>query len=154
MSCWSRGLAELGAIHGDSRVVVDGRYVTAAGVSAGIDMALALAAQLARAKIAKAFQLSVSTTLSRRSKPGAHATPCPVTGGVDSAEYWAGLSPLCLCSPVLERFPAPARLSLSLTTFMLSTPQVLPYRSFWLSLEHTFEEGDGLRDHDIGLGDG
>ena len=50
-------LAELGAVPADERVVVDGKYVTAAGVSAGIDMALTLAARIAGDQTAKALQL-------------------------------------------------------------------------------------------------
>jgi len=41
----------------DERVVRDGKYVTAAGVSAGIDMALTLAATIAGEQTAKAIQL-------------------------------------------------------------------------------------------------
>ena len=52
-------LADHGAVYEDSRVVTDGKYVTAAGVSAGIDMALVLAAQIAGDKAAQAIQLSV-----------------------------------------------------------------------------------------------
>ena len=43
----------------DRRVVVEGRIVTAAGVSSGIDMALWLAAQIAGDDIAKAIQLGI-----------------------------------------------------------------------------------------------
>jgi putative intracellular protease/amidase len=50
-------LAELGAVPADERVVRDGKYVTAAGVSAGIDMALTLAATIAGDQTAKAIQL-------------------------------------------------------------------------------------------------
>ena len=39
------------------RVVFDGKIVTAAGVSAGIDMALALAARIAGEEVAQAIQL-------------------------------------------------------------------------------------------------
>jgi transcriptional regulator GlxA family with amidase domain len=41
------------------RVVFDGKLVTAAGVSAGIDMALALAAQIAGNTVAQAIQLGI-----------------------------------------------------------------------------------------------
>ena len=41
------------------RVVFDGKIVTAAGVSAGIDMALALAAQIAGERVAQAIQLGI-----------------------------------------------------------------------------------------------
>jgi putative intracellular protease/amidase len=50
-------LAELGALPAGDPVVRDGKYVTAAGVSAGIDMALALAATIADDHTAKAIQL-------------------------------------------------------------------------------------------------
>ncbi len=52
-------LAGLGAVFEDRRIVFDGKYVTAAGVSAGIDMALALAARLSDERVAQAIQLSV-----------------------------------------------------------------------------------------------
>jgi transcriptional regulator GlxA family with amidase domain len=50
-------LAELGATPVEQRVVTDGKYVTAAGVSAGIDMALTLAAAIGGEETAKAIQL-------------------------------------------------------------------------------------------------
>jgi len=50
-------LAELGAVAVEERVVRDGKYVTAAGVSAGIDMGLTLAAEIAGDDTAKAIQL-------------------------------------------------------------------------------------------------
>jgi transcriptional regulator GlxA family with amidase domain len=52
-------LAGFGAVPSDERVVFDGKYVTAAGVSAGIDMALALAAEVAGEATAKAIQLGI-----------------------------------------------------------------------------------------------
>lgn len=52
-------LAELGAMPVRDRVVFDGKYVTAAGVSAGIDMALSLAAAIAGEATAQAIQLSI-----------------------------------------------------------------------------------------------
>jgi transcriptional regulator GlxA family with amidase domain len=52
-------LRRLGAEPVDERVVFDGKVVTAAGVSAGIDMALALAAQIAGDAVAQAIQLSI-----------------------------------------------------------------------------------------------
>ena len=52
-------LAELGAVPAGGRVVRDGKYVTAAGVSAGIDMGLTLAATIADDQIAKAIQLLI-----------------------------------------------------------------------------------------------
>jgi transcriptional regulator GlxA family with amidase domain len=41
------------------RVVFDGKYVTAAGVSSGIDMALALAGRIAGDEAAQAIQLGI-----------------------------------------------------------------------------------------------
>lgn len=52
-------LSQHGAVHEDARVVTDGKYMTAAGVSSGIDMALRLAACLADDRVAQAIQLSV-----------------------------------------------------------------------------------------------
>lgn len=52
-------LAELGAIPTDQRVVREGRIVTAAGVSAGIDMALTLAAEIDGEERARAIQLGI-----------------------------------------------------------------------------------------------
>jgi putative intracellular protease/amidase len=50
-------LADLGALPSAQRVVRDGKYVTAAGVSAGVDMALTLAADIAGDRNAQAIQL-------------------------------------------------------------------------------------------------
>jgi putative intracellular protease/amidase len=52
-------LGRLGARPVAERVVFDGRIVTAAGVSSGIDMALALAARVAGEEIAQAIQLGI-----------------------------------------------------------------------------------------------
>ncbi len=52
-------LAELDVVPVGERVVRDGKYVTAAGVSAGIDMGLTLAATIADEQAAKAIQLLV-----------------------------------------------------------------------------------------------
>jgi putative intracellular protease/amidase len=52
-------LASLGARPTQQRVVPQGKVVTAAGVSAGIDMALWLAAQIAGDEVAKAIQLGI-----------------------------------------------------------------------------------------------
>jgi transcriptional regulator GlxA family with amidase domain len=50
-------LARFGAVPVSERVVFDGKYVTAAGVSAGIDMGLTLAGRLAGDEVAQATQL-------------------------------------------------------------------------------------------------
>ncbi len=52
-------LQRLGAEPVQERVVFDGKLVTAAGVSAGIDMALALAARVAGPEVAQAIQLGI-----------------------------------------------------------------------------------------------
>jgi putative intracellular protease/amidase len=52
-------LAEYGAIPTGRRVVEQGKYVTAAGVSSGIDMALTLGARIAGDDFAQAVQLGI-----------------------------------------------------------------------------------------------
>jgi putative intracellular protease/amidase len=52
-------LRELGAEPTAERVVFEGKIVTAAGVSAGIDMALTLAARIGGDRVAQAIQLGV-----------------------------------------------------------------------------------------------
>jgi putative intracellular protease/amidase len=52
-------LAEHGAIPVSRRVVEQGKIITAAGVSAGIDMALTLAARIAGEQVAQAIQLGI-----------------------------------------------------------------------------------------------
>jgi transcriptional regulator GlxA family with amidase domain len=52
-------LAEYGAVPTAERVVFDGKYVTAAGVSAGIDLALTLVGEIAGPEVAMAVQLGI-----------------------------------------------------------------------------------------------
>jgi len=52
-------LARLGAKPQDARYVFDGKYVTSAGVSVGIDMSLALAAKIATPEVAQRIQLGI-----------------------------------------------------------------------------------------------
>jgi putative intracellular protease/amidase len=52
-------LKKYGAIPTEERVVTDGKYVTAAGVSAGIDMALTLTAKVAGDDYAQRLQLAI-----------------------------------------------------------------------------------------------
>ena len=52
-------LADYGAIPTRERVVIDGKVITGAGVSAGIDMALQLASMIAGADLAQAIQLQI-----------------------------------------------------------------------------------------------
>lgn len=57
-----QALEQLGALGVEvvqERVVFDGKYATAAGVTAGIDMALALAAKIAGKQVAQAIQLGI-----------------------------------------------------------------------------------------------
>lgn len=51
-------LAPLGAVPTTERVVFDGKYVTAAGVSAGLDLAFSLAGRIAGDVIAQSIQLA------------------------------------------------------------------------------------------------
>lgn len=52
-------LARLGAKPQQQRYVFDGKYATSAGVSAGIDMALALSAKIAGDEVAQRIQLGI-----------------------------------------------------------------------------------------------
>ena len=52
-------LAKFGATPVAERVVVDGKVITGAGVSAGIDMALRLAALVAGDRVAQSIQLGI-----------------------------------------------------------------------------------------------
>ncbi|HYM32917.1 MAG TPA: DJ-1/PfpI family protein [Candidatus Cybelea sp.] len=58
---WSASddLAEFGATYVEKRVVIQGKIITAAGVSSGIDMALTLAAKVAGEDMAKRIQLMI-----------------------------------------------------------------------------------------------
>jgi transcriptional regulator GlxA family with amidase domain len=90
-------LEELGATYARKRWVEDGKFVSSAGVSAGIDMALALAARLTDEGIARRVQRSVGYD------------PHPPFGGIDydhldavSAAARAGLS---LVAPLIAAGP-------------------------------------------------
>jgi putative intracellular protease/amidase len=56
---WLQYLKGLGAVPVAERVVIDGRLMTAAGVSAGIDMGLTLLATLTSAETAQTVQLAI-----------------------------------------------------------------------------------------------
>ena len=78
---WSAmdALGALGAVPVARRVVVQGKIVTAAGVSAGIDMALQLAALEAGDAVAQAIQLSIEYSPEPPFDAGSPATaPRPV----------------------------------------------------------------------------
>jgi len=54
-----RHLESFGATYSTDRVVIDGKVITGAGVSAGIDMALTLVGHLQGETVAKAIQLGI-----------------------------------------------------------------------------------------------
>ncbi len=56
---WREQLALFGAIPDPARVARDGRYFTGGGVTAGIDFALVIAAELAGDSVAQSIQLAV-----------------------------------------------------------------------------------------------
>jgi transcriptional regulator GlxA family with amidase domain len=68
---YHRFLNRLGATYVPERVVEDGRYLTGAGVSAGIDAALRLAARLTNDDLARMVQLAIEYD------------PHPPHGGID-----------------------------------------------------------------------
>jgi putative intracellular protease/amidase len=70
-------LRGLGAEAVSERVVFDGKIVTAAGVSAGIDMALALAARVAGEQVAQAIQLGMEYDPQPPFRAGSPATAPP-----------------------------------------------------------------------------
>jgi len=73
-------LADRGAEPVAERVVTDGKYVTAAGVSAGIDMALTVAAAVAGDDVAQAIQLGIEYDPQPPFRAGSPATaPAPIT---------------------------------------------------------------------------
>ena len=56
---WAERLNELGARYVERRVVENGKVITAAGVSSGIDMALTLLDRMYGAEVAQAVQLAI-----------------------------------------------------------------------------------------------
>jgi transcriptional regulator GlxA family with amidase domain len=62
---------------GDERIVVDGKYATAAGVSAGIDLALHLAGRAAGDRVAEAIQLVTEYAPEPPYRTGSTATAPP-----------------------------------------------------------------------------
>lgn len=70
-------LASLGAKPVQDRYVFDGKYATSAGVSAGIDMALALAARLTDDQTAQAIQLGIEYAPNPPFTAGSPATAPP-----------------------------------------------------------------------------
>ena len=84
----------------DQRVVQDGKFITAAGVSAGIDMALTLAGEIAGAEWAKVIQLLIEYDPQPPYDSGSviKATPAIRTLATNElkkrAQTWAQLTPL------------------------------------------------------------
>jgi cyclohexyl-isocyanide hydratase len=56
---WRDLLSAFGAVPDEARVVRDGNVITGGGVTAGIDMALAVTAEIAGETYAKAVQLAI-----------------------------------------------------------------------------------------------
>jgi putative intracellular protease/amidase len=76
-------LAGLGATPTSERVVVDGKYVTAAGVSSGIDMALTLAGVIAGDTVAQSIQLGIEYDPQPPYQAGApHKAPASVVSAL------------------------------------------------------------------------
>jgi transcriptional regulator GlxA family with amidase domain len=76
-------LGRLGAEATSERVVFDGKIVTAAGVSAGIDMALALAGEIAGPEMAQAIQLGIEYDPQPPFDAGSHTkAPAAIVEGV------------------------------------------------------------------------
>ncbi|HKU42811.1 MAG TPA: DJ-1/PfpI family protein [Polyangiales bacterium] len=76
------GLREFGAEPAEERVVVDGSLITAAGVSAGIDMALALVGRVWGRELAETIQLGIEYD---PAPPFASGSPRTAAAGIVSA---------------------------------------------------------------------
>lgn len=85
-------LAGFGAEPTEERVVVDGKVVTAAGVSSGIDMALWLAAELADERTARSIQLAIEYDPQPPFSSGSTASASPdlVADLRRSSRFWRG----------------------------------------------------------------
>lgn len=72
------GLARYGAVYSPARITRDGKYVTSAGVSAGIDLGLTLCGELLGTEMAEAIELSMQYDPKPpygTGDPELHATP-------------------------------------------------------------------------------
>lgn len=87
-------LADFGAIPVDARVVTDGNVTTAAGVSAGLDLGIALVAALRSKVYAQALMLEAEYRPEPPFPGGTPATAEPAVGGMMAARY----------APVAARF--------------------------------------------------
>jgi transcriptional regulator GlxA family with amidase domain len=82
-------LARFGAVPVSERVVFDRKYVTAAGVSAGIDMGLTLAGRLAGDEVAQATQLMLEYDPQPPYTAGSPATaPAGITARMRAASRY------------------------------------------------------------------
>ena len=83
-------LGRLGATPTRRRVVFDGQYVTAAGVSAGIDMALTLVERIAGAELAQAIQLGIEYDPQPPFDAGSPAkAPAPIVALLEGSSRFA-----------------------------------------------------------------
>ena len=82
-------LARLGAKPVCERYVFDGKYVTAAGVSAGIDMALALVARIAGDDAARRYQLAIEYNPRPPFDGDPYTAPPELTGALRAASRFA-----------------------------------------------------------------
>ncbi len=99
-------LARLGARPRQERYVFDGKYVTAAGVSAGIDMALALAAKIAGDEVAQRIQLGIEYDPRPPFSAGAEATAPPeVVAAFRARNRFAAPGQARTCRPRQVRTP-------------------------------------------------
>jgi transcriptional regulator GlxA family with amidase domain len=86
-------LARLGAKPRQERYVFDGKYATAAGVSAGIDMALALADRIGGADMAQRFQLAIEYDPQPPYNAGSPATaPAEIVAALRATSRFASLN--------------------------------------------------------------
>lgn len=74
---WRYLLPLFGAIADDGRVVRDGNVITGGGVTAGIDFALAVLAEIGGAELAQTIQLGLDTRQCRRLMQGLRKSPWP-----------------------------------------------------------------------------
>lgn len=80
---WRDALVEFGATPDPARVVRDGHVITGGGVTAGIDFALTIAAELAGPQVAQAIQLALEYAPAPPFDAGRPETaPAPVLGAV------------------------------------------------------------------------
>ena len=83
-------LARLGAEPRRERYVFDGKYATAAGVSAGIDMALALAGRIGGDEMAQRFQLAIEYDPQPPHNAGSPATaPAEIVAALRASSRFA-----------------------------------------------------------------